>query len=68
MTVGGTISKIEEFANCLQVCVDAGAKKILIPASSVVDFQTVPPELLIKVQPIFYAEPIDAVFKGLGVS
>jgi len=68
MTVGGTISKIEEFANCLQVCVDAGAKKILIPASSVVDFQTVPPELLIKVQPIFYADPIDAVFKGLGVS
>lgn len=68
MTVGGTISKIEEFANCLQVCVDAGAKKILIPASSVVDFQTVPPELLIKIQPIFYSDPIDAVYKGLGVS
>lgn len=27
MTVGGTISKVEEFANTLQVCVDAGAKK-----------------------------------------
>jgi ATP-dependent Lon protease len=67
MTVGGTISKIEEFANVLQVCVDAGAKRVLIPASSVVDFQTVPADLLIKVQPVFYSDPIDAVFKALGV-
>lgn len=68
MTVGGTISKIEGFANVLQVCVDAGAKRVLIPASSVVDFQTVPPDLLIKVQPVFYSDPIDAVFKALGVN
>lgn len=67
MTVGGTISKVEEFANVLQVCVDAGAKKVLIPASSVVDFQTVPPDLLVKVQPVFYSDPIDAVYKALGV-
>ncbi|MEH7502939.1 protease Lon-related BREX system protein BrxL [Neobacillus drentensis] len=67
MTVGGTISKIEEFANVLQVCVDAGAKRVLIPASSVADFQTVPADLLIKVQPVFYSDPIDAVFKALGV-
>lgn len=66
MTVGGTIEKIEELPNILQVCVDAGAKKVLIPASSVVDFQTVPSDLLIKVQPIFYADPIDAVMKSLG--
>lgn len=68
MTVGGTIEKVEELANVLQVCVDAGAKKVLIPASSVVDFQTVPSDLLIKVQPIFYSDPIDSVFKALGVS
>lgn len=68
MTVGGTIAKVEEFANVLQVCVDAGAKKVLIPASSVMDLQTVPPDLLVKVQPVFYADPIDAVFKALGVS
>lgn len=66
MTFGGTIEKIEELPNILQVCVDAGAKKVLIPASSVVDFQTVPSDLLIKVQPIFYADPIDAVMKSLG--
>lgn len=68
MTVGGTISKVEEFANVLQVCVDAGAKRVLIPAISIVDLQTVPSDLLVKVQPIFYSDPIDAVYKALGVS
>lgn len=68
MTVGRTIGKVEEFANVLQVCVDAGAKKVLIPAASVMDLQTVPPDLLVKVQPVFYADPVDAVFKALGVN
>lgn len=66
MTVGGTISKIEDFANILQVAVDAGAKRALIPASSVADYQTVPADLIVKIQPIFYSDPIDAVFKALG--
>lgn len=68
MTVGGTISKVEELANILQVCVDAGAKKILLPAPSAGDFFTVPADLIVKVQPIFYLDPIDAVYKALGVS
>lgn len=67
MTVGGTIAKVEELANVLQVCVDAGAKRVLIPAASVMDLQTVPPDLLVKIQPVFYSDPIDAVFKALGV-
>lgn len=67
MTVGGTISKIDEFANTLQICVDAGAKKILIPSASVADLQTVPSELIVKIQAIFYSDPIDAVFKALDV-
>ena len=66
MTVGGTISKIENFANMLQVAVDAGAKKALIPAAAVADYQTVPADLIVKIQPIFYSDPIDAVFKALG--
>lgn len=68
MTVGGTISKVENLANVLQVCVDSGAKRVLIPASSVAELQTVPSDLLIKVTPMFYSDPIDAVFKALGVT
>ena len=66
ITMSGTINKISDFANVIQVCVDAGAKRVLIPAVSVNDLQTIPPELLVKVQPIFYSDAIDAVFKALG--
>ncbi|MFJ5767296.1 hypothetical protein ACIP9C_18230 [Lysinibacillus sp. NPDC093210] len=46
----------------------AGAKKILLPAPSAGDYFTVPADLIVKVQPIFYLDPIDAVYKALGVS
>jgi len=68
LSIGGTINKIEELANVLQVCFDAGAKKILLPMSSASDLPTVPPELFSKFQTSFYTTPEDAVFKALGVS
>jgi ATP-dependent Lon protease len=67
MSIGGTISKVEELANALQVCFDAGAKKILLPMSSAVDIATVPADLFAKFQTSFYTSPEDAVFKALGV-
>nr|WP_217683679.1 protease Lon-related BREX system protein BrxL [Marinitoga sp. 1154] len=68
MTVGGTINKLDNLADVIQVSVDAGAKRILIPASSAADLATVPTELVTKIQMIFYNDPIDAVFKSLGVN
>jgi len=67
MSIGGTINKVEELANTLQVCFDAGAKKILLPMSSAVDIGTVPADLFAKFQTSFYTSPEDAVFKALGV-
>lgn len=67
MSIGGTINKIEELANTLQVCFDAGAKKILIPMSSASDIATVPAELFAKFQTSFYTSPEDAVYKALGI-
>lgn len=67
MSIGGTINKLEELASLLQVCFDAGAKKILLPMASAPDIGTVPPELFAKFQISFYQSPEDAVFKALGV-
>ena len=67
MSIGGTISKVEELANTMQVCFDAGAKKILLPMSSAADIVTVPTELFAKFQTSFYTSPEDAVFKALGL-
>lgn len=67
LSIGGTIMKVEELANVLQVCFDSGAKRVLIPMTSAVDIPTVPPELFSKFQISFYQSAEDAVFKALGV-
>jgi ATP-dependent Lon protease len=67
MSIGGTINKIEELANTLQVCFDAGAKRVLLPMSAAADIATVPPELFAKFQTSFYTSPEDAVYKALGI-
>jgi len=67
ISIGGTINKVEELSNTLQVCFDAGAKKVLLPMASAVDIPIVPPELFAKFQISFYQSPEDAVFKALGV-
>lgn len=46
---------------------DSGAKRVLLPMSSVGGIPTIPGELFAKFQTSFYADPIDAVFKALGV-
>ena len=67
MSLGGNIIPVENLAESMRVALDAGARRVLIPSSSVGDFQTVPGELLSKFQNSFYADPIDAVFKAMGV-
>ena len=67
LTLGGTVTKVEELANTLQVCLDSGAKKVLLPIASTVDMATVPAELMGKFSILFYSSPEEAVFKALGV-
>lgn len=67
MKASGSIQKVEELANSLQVCLDSGAKKVLIPATSMVDFATVPADLMAAFQIIPYQSAEDAVYKALGV-
>lgn len=67
MSLGGSVQSIESIAECLQVAFDAGAKKITLPMSNAVDIPTIPVELFTKFQTSFYADPVDGVFKALGV-
>lgn len=45
----------------------AGGKRILLPMASVTDIPTITGELFAKFQASFYAAPVDAVFKAMGV-
>ena len=67
ISIAGSILKVDELANALQVCLDSGAKKVLLPITSAADLGTVPPELVGCFNLIFYQSPEDAVFKALGV-
>lgn len=59
--------KVEELANVLQVCLDSGAKKVLLPITSAKELGTVPADLMGAFSLIFYNTPQEAVFKALGV-
>ena len=67
ISVSGTVSKVENLANTLQVCLDSGAKKVLLPITLAVDLGSVPPELVGCFNLIFFNNAEDAVFKALGV-
>ena len=67
LSIGGTIIKVSELANILQVCLDSGAKKILLPITSASDLASVPSDLIGAFNLIFYSMAEDAVFKALGV-
>ena len=67
ISISGTMIKVDELASTLQVCLDSGAKRVLIPSTSFVDFATVPPDLMSAFQLIPYQSAEDAVFKALGV-
>lgn len=67
ISISGTMIKVDELANALQVCLDSGAKKVLLPITSAADLGTVPAELVGCFNLIFYQTAEDAVFKALGV-
>ena len=67
ISIGGTMIKVDELANSLQVCLDSGAKKVLLPMTSAPDLTTVPADLIGSFNIIFYNSAEDAVFKALGV-
>ena len=67
ISIAGTMLKVDELANALQVCLDSGAKKVLLPITSAADLGMVPSDLMGNFNIIFYSSPEDAVYKALGV-
>ena len=68
MTIGGTLQRVDDLADTLQVAHDSGAKKVLLPMASAADLGTVPPELMSTFSILFYSSVEDGVFKALGVN
>jgi ATP-dependent Lon protease len=45
----------------------AGARRILIPSENTRDLADVPDELLNRLQPVFYTDPINAAIKAMAL-
>ena len=67
ISISGTLIKVDELANSLQVCLDSGAKKVLLPITSAADLGAAPSDLIGCFNLVFYSSAEDAVFKALGV-
>lgn len=67
MTIQGHILPIRSLTEVLQVVKDNGAKKVLIPLESKRFFLKVPEDIVEKVDPIFYSDPLSAGLKSLDL-
>ena len=67
ISISGTMIKVDELPNALQVRLDSGAKKVLLPMTSAAELTMVPADLIGSFNLIFYNSAEDAIFKALGV-
>ena len=67
MSIQGNIRGVRSLVEPLQVAMDNGAKRALIPIENKRQFMEVNPDVLERVDPIFYGDSRQAAFKALGV-
>lgn len=67
MTIQGNILPVRTLSEPLQVAMENGARRVLLPMASARFLPQVPPDVLEKVDPIFYNDPFTAAVKALGV-
>ena len=65
--LSGSLEEVTGIEDIMRVCKNAGAKKLLLPMDCIKDIQNVSRELLNKVQPVFYTDPVDAAKKALDI-
>jgi len=68
MSVQGNIKPVRSLTEPLQVAMDNGAKRALIPVGNKRQLLELDPDVLERVDPIFYGDVRQAAFKALGLN
>jgi ATP-dependent Lon protease len=68
MSIQGNIKPVRSLTEPLQVAMDNGARRALVPVENKRQFLEVNPDVLERVDPIFYGDLRQAAFKALGLN
>jgi ATP-dependent Lon protease len=67
LSIQGNIKAVQSLVEPLQMAMENGAKRALIPLENKRNFLEVSGEIMEKVDPIFYSDPQTAMFKALAL-
>ena len=68
MSVQGNIKPVRSLTEPLQIAMDNGARRALVPIENKRQFLDVNAEVLERVDPIFFGDMRQAAFKALGLN
>ena len=68
LSIQGNIKAVKSLSEPLQVGMDNGARRALVPLENKRSFLEVSGDVVERVDPIFYADPMTAAMKGLGMT
>jgi len=67
LSIQGNIKPVRSLAEPLQVAMENGARRALIPLENKRHFLEVSADIVERVDPVFYGDPMTAALKGLGM-
>jgi ATP-dependent Lon protease len=68
LSIQGNIKAVSSLAEPLQVAMENGARRALIPIENKRHFLEVSADIVERVDPIFYGDPLTAAMKALGLT
>ncbi|MCX7109472.1 MAG: protease Lon-related BREX system protein BrxL [Proteobacteria bacterium] len=68
LSIQGNIKSVHSLAEPLQIAMENGARRALVPLENKRNFLEVSGEIVERVDPIFFSDPMMAAIKGLGGS
>ena len=68
LSIQGNIKPLRSLSEALQVVMDNGARKALIPLENKRNFLEVSGDIVERVDPVFFSDPMTAAMKALGMT
>ena len=68
LSIQGNIKAVRSLAEPLQVAMDNGARRALVPLENKRNFLEVSGDIVERVDPVFFSDPMTAAMKALGMN